>query len=145
MENQIWIVYALLGALFAAIVAVLSKRVLDRTDLMIALSVQVVVMLLTVLALTTILGRWRELSRTSSGSLLLLALAGIAAGLSWFFGYHALQLSRVAAATPLDKLSMPMAVVLAIVFLREQPSLVNWFGIALMVAGAFCVARTNHG
>ena len=63
--------------------------------------------------------------------------------MSWLFGYKALQLSQVAKSAPIDKLSMPLALVLAMVFLQERPTGMNWLGIALMVTGAFFVAQSG--
>jgi transporter family protein len=48
------------------------------------------------------------------------------------------DVSRV---SPIDKLSMPLSILLAVLFLHERPSAVNWAGIALMVVGAYLVAH----
>jgi transporter family protein len=70
-------------------------------------------------------------------------LTGIAGVSSWLFEYHALTLpggliSKVAA---LDKLSVPLTVVIAVLFLRNEKLLpLNWLGVALIVAGAYLVA-----
>lgn len=140
MENYRWLILALLGAFFAAIVSVMTKRALDKTDFTIALSVQSAVMLLTLLIATTAMARWSKLGETPKWALGLVAASGLAAGLSWIFGYQALQMSKVATATPIDKLSLPLGVVLAMIFLRERPTAINWVGIGLMTMGAFFVA-----
>lgn len=140
MQQYAWLVFALLGALFAAIVNVVSKKALEATDYTIALCIQVLLMVLTLLALATLMHRWPKLGQTPRWAMLALAGSGVAAGLSWFFGYHALQLSHVAKTAPIDKLSMPLAVLMAAVFLRERPSGLNWIGIVIMLVGAACVA-----
>jgi transporter family protein len=142
METTRWLVYGLLGAFFAAVVSVLTKRALDRVDHLIALCVQSGVMLITLIGLTTIFARWKEAAAAPKGALGLVVISGIAAGLSWFFGYRALQLTNVAKATPIDRLSLPIAVVLAMLFLRETPSLWNFVGIALMLGGAILIAKS---
>ena len=141
MEQYRWLIFALLAAVFAAIVNVLTKRALDKADHTIALCVQSTVMLTTLLAATTFMGRWSKAGDTPKWALGLVALSGIAGGLSWLFGYRALQLSQVAKTAPIDKLSMPLAVVLAMIFLHERPSPMNWVGVALMTIGAFFVAQ----
>jgi transporter family protein len=100
-------------------------------------------MLLTVVTVVTIQKGWSKLHDMPRWAMGLVALSGVAAGMSWLFGYKALQLSKVAKTAPLDKLSMPLAVVLAMIFLQERPTGMNWLGIALMVVGAFFVAQSG--
>jgi bacterial/archaeal transporter family protein len=140
MDQYRWLLYALLGAFFAGLVSVLTKRSLDKTDFLVALSVQVTAMFATLLLLTTAFGRWAKLGDTPRWALGLVAVAGVAAGASWFFGYRALQLSSVSQSTPIDRLSLPVAVVLSLIFLKETPTAMNWVGIGLMLTGAFFVA-----
>ncbi|MDQ3439267.1 MAG: EamA family transporter [Planctomycetota bacterium] len=143
MEQYGWVIYALIGAAFAAVVNVLTKRALDDSDATVAVSIQATLMLLTVVTVATIQKGWAKLPEMPRWSIGLVALSGVAAGMSWLFGYKALQLSKVASTAPLDKLSMPLAVVLAMIFLQERPTGMNWFGIALMVTGAFFVAQSG--
>ena len=143
MEQYGWVIYALLGAGFAAVVNVLTKRALDNADATVAISIQAMLMLLTVVTVATFQKGWAKLPEMPRWAIGLVALSGIAAGLSWLFGYKALQLSQVAKSAPIDKLSMPLAVVLAMVFLQERPTGMNWLGIALMVTGAFFVAQSG--
>ena len=140
MQSYSWVGFALLGAVFAAVVAVLSKQAMATTDYSVVLTVQSLLMLITLTTLVTFMRRWPAMSGATRAAWGLMIAGGVAAGLSWFFGYHALQLSHVAKSAPLDKISMPLAVLLAVVFLRERPSGLNWFGIGLMFAGAVCVA-----
>ena len=142
MGEYKWVVFGLAGAAFAAVVNVLSKSALKATDVFVALSLQALLMLTTLCVTVTVMGRWghvREMPRWAVG---LIMLSGVAGGLAWTFGYQALQLSNVAKAGTVDKLSLAFAVVLAIVFLKERPSPLNWAGIVLMVVGAYCVAHT---
>ncbi|HEX8340252.1 MAG TPA: EamA family transporter [Tepidisphaeraceae bacterium] len=141
MDQLHWVIYAVLGAFFAAIVSVLTKRALDQADPFVALSVQSAVMALTLTALMTFFGKWKAFTGVPRGVFGLVIAAGVAAGLSWFFGYRALQMATVAKSTPIDRLSLPMAVILAMIFLRETPSALNFVGIALILAGTFVVVK----
>ena len=100
-------------------------------------------MLLTLATVTTIQRGWSKLPGMPRWAMALVALSGVAAGMSWVFGYKALQISKVAKTAPIDKLSMPIAVVLAMIFLRERPTGINWLGIGLMIVGAFFVAQSK--
>ena len=71
-----------------------------------------------------------------------IALSGLAGTISWLFGFKALaspggDVSRV---MPIDKLSVPLAAILAFAFLRERPSAWNWIGIVLIAFGAYLSA-----
>ena len=143
MGEYKWVMFGVLGAVCAAVVNVMSKKALDVADVFVALSLQSLLMLVTLCVSVTIMGRWghlREMPRWAVGTVL---LSGIAGGLSWTFGYQALQLSSVAKAGTIDKMSVAVAVLLAVVFLKERPTLLNWMGIGLMLVGAFCVAHKS--
>ena len=61
--------------------------------------------------------------------------------MSWTFGYQALQLSNVVKAGTVDKLSVVFAILLAILFLKERPSALNWAGVGLVLVGVYCIAH----
>ena len=62
--------------------------------------------------------------------------SGVAGAVSWLFYFKAIQIGSVSKIAPIDKLSMPLAVLLAVVILNEKYSKLNWLGICLIVAGA---------
>ena len=140
-DDKKWILYALLGALFAAVSNVLSKPALDKMDVSAANTVRAVSMLVVLGAAVTVQGKWPTLAQTPPKAMSFIILAGVAAGMSWLFGYAALQLTTVNNSYPIDKLSVVFGVLLAIVFLGERPGLVNWVGIAMILAGGYLVVR----
>jgi len=83
---------------------------------------------------------WQELRHLPPTSLTALALSGLATGVSWFCYSRALQLGPVAGVAALDKLSVVLIAVLALVFLGEPLELNAWLGLVLMAAGAALVA-----
>jgi transporter family protein len=70
----------------------------------------------------------------------MIVLSGAAGAASWLFYFRAVQLGDVSKVAPIDKLSMPLAIILAAVVLGERPTLVNWLGVGLIVAGAYFAA-----
>ena len=145
MENYRWLLFAIAGAVFAAVVSVMTKRALDKVDIAIAMSVQSVAMLMTFAVLTTVLARWNKINEAPRVAVVVIAISGVVAGLAWFCGYRALQLSKVSSATPIDRLSLAIAVILAMIFLGEKPSIGNWVGITMMVVGSIIIARSANG
>jgi transporter family protein len=71
----------------------------------------------------------------------MIVLSGIAGAASWLFGFLAYDKIGVSKTSPIDKLSVPLAVILAVIFLGEKPSRVNWIGVALIACGAYLAAR----
>ena len=140
-----WIWFALAGAFFAAVSNVLSKPALDHLDVAVANTVRAVTMLMVLAIATTIQGGWSTLPGQPFRAWLFISLAGVAAALSWLFGYKALQLTDVNNSYPIDKLSVVFAVLLAMIFLKEKVSLVNWIAIAVMLIGGYLVTRPAGG
>src|SRR5688572_21312276 len=93
------------------------------------------------LAVTTFTGVWRQLPSLHGKAVAMIALSGIAGAVSWLFYFKAVQAGEVSNVAPIDKLSMPLAVVLAVLVLGERPGMTHWVGIALIVAGAYLAAR----
>jgi transporter family protein len=83
---------------------------------------------------------WQGLMQLPAPSLAALALSGLATGVSWFCYNRALQLGPVAGVAALDKLSVVLIALLALVFLGEQLDLRAWLGVLLMAVGAALVA-----
>lgn len=139
MGNSLWLVYALAGAFAAALVNLFMKRSLEKLDATVAITLQSGMCLLTLLALAAVSRKWALPGAGMRRPLLFAAAAGVAAGLAWFFGYRALKLADVSKATSVDRISLAIAVVLAVIFLGERPAVTTWIGVALMIGGAVLV------
>ena len=137
-----WVIYAVLGAIFAAVSNVLSKPALEQMNVSVANAVRAVTMTVALLVFTTLAGQWSTTPDVPRRSFVLIILAGVAAAASWACGYQALKLTTVANSYPIDKLSVVFAVLLAVVFLGERPSAVNYVGIVVMLAGGYLVTRS---
>ena len=147
-DNTRWIFYALLGALFAALVQITSKKAFNTVKIDTA-TVNLIRIIVAMFFFAVVIGyeTWIEKSRQLVGTIdrpMKIAIAwvlasGVAASLSWHYGYKALKLATVSQTYPLDKLSVAIGVILAVIFLGERPGAWNWTGIALMVIGAYFV------
>lgn len=140
-ETRTWIIYAVLGAFFAAVTNVLSKPALAEMHVSVANAIRAVTMVVVLVAFTTLAGHWGTLSATPRKSVVLVILAGVAASASWLCGYQALKMTTVANSYPIDKLSVVFAVLLATIFLGERPTPTNWLGIAIILLGGYLVTR----
>lgn len=131
-----WWIYALLSALFAALTAIFAKVGIKGVDTNLATAIRTVVIL--VLAWGIVLFRGNpNMGSLNKTNWTFLILSGIATGLSWIFYFKALQLGKVEQVAPLDKLSVPLAILLATIFLGEKLTLKDSIGAFLIISGTF--------
>lgn len=131
-----WIGWAILAALFAAATALLTKVGVERVDSNLATAIRTSVVVIFTWAVAFALGKHGEIGSVDRRSLLFLTLAGIATGLSWLCYFRALQLGPVARVAPLDKLSVPLVMLFAVLLLGEKLTLAEIAGGLLITAGA---------
>src|SRR4051812_49167717 len=138
MQTQIsWWAYALLGALCAALVSIFGKIGMKEVDSDLATAVRSVVQATLVVAFAATVGVLSNLRTIHGKAWTMIALSGVAGGLSWIFMFRALQKADVSQVGPVDKLSMPLGIVLAGILFKERPTAINWIGIVLIALGAF--------
>ena len=135
-----WLIYALLSAFFAAIVSILAKIGLIGVDSNLATAIRTVVIILFAWGIVFFQGTLPQLKTISRTDLIFLVLSGLATGLSWIFYFKALQLGEVNKIVPIDRFSLVLATLLAVVFLRERVAPAGWLGIALIFAGTLVVS-----
>lgn len=135
-----WLFYALLGAFCASLTNILSKVGMKDIDATLATGIRGVVMVLFLLLVCTVKGLWAKLPTVNGLSAMMIVLSGVAGAMSWLFMFHALKFGEATQVMPIDKLSMPLGIVLAVIILAERPSLLNWAGIFLIAGGAYLAA-----
>jgi len=140
MTDYRWLGYALLSAVAAAFVGIFGKLGMNKMDSSFATAVRSVVMTLFLLGVVTTMGLWDKTRELQGRAVLSIVLSGIAGAVSWLFYFKAIQVGTVSKVAPIDKLSMPLAVMLAVLILGEKPTVVNWLGILLIAGGAYLAA-----
>jgi transporter family protein len=135
-----WIAWALLSALFAAATALLAKVGVEHVDSTLATALRTTVVVFFTWGLVLALGRHGEIralfSPVDRRTLVYLGLSGIATGLSWLCYFRALQLGSASRVAPLDKLSVPLVMILAWLLLGEKMNASAILGGVLITAGA---------
>lgn len=132
-----WAVYALLSAFFASLVAIFGKIGVKDVDSNLAVAIRTVIIVFFAWGVVWIQGNAGDLFKISRYSYVFIVLSAFATGLSWMFYYRALQLGEVAKVAPIDKMSIALTVILALVFLAEKPTLGTILGATLVTAGVF--------
>lgn len=139
-SSSAWFMWALLSAAFAALTAVFAKIGLEGIDSDLATLVRtaVIIVLLSMFVVTT--GKWQNPLTLPSRTLLFLTLSGAATGVSWVCYFRALKLGEASKVAPVDKLSVLLVAVFAVLFLHERPSVREWTGILMVGAGVLVLA-----
>ena len=130
-----WVMMALLSALFAGATAILSKMGVRDTDSTVATAIRTTLVLAFAWLLVFAQGLQTQLGQLSTRTYLFLALSGLCTGASWLCYYRALQLGQASKVVPIDKLSVVITLILAWVFLHEQFNMKSLIGAALIAAG----------
>ena len=135
-----WQLWALLSAAFAAATALLAKIGVQGVNSNLAMAIRSVVILLAAWSLAFATGGTDGIKSLSSKTWLFLALSGLATGASWACYFRALQLGPASKVAPLDKLSVPIVVVLSVLLLGENLDWKVALGAALITTGAIVIA-----
>ena len=130
-----WVLYAILSAIFAALTSILAKIGLENVNSNLAVAIRTIVVLVLAWALVFLTGAQEGIAGLSRRSVIFLALSGLATGLSWFCYYRALQIGPASRVIPIDKFSVVIAMILAFVILKEALTLKIAIGGALITIG----------
>ena len=131
-----WFAFALGSAVFAALTTIFAKVGIEGVDSNLATAVRTLVVLVMAWAIVLVTGVQGGLASISAKSWVFLVLSGLATGASWLCYYRALQLGQASLVVPIDKLSLVITLVLAVVLLREQLTVRGVVGTVLVTVGA---------
>jgi transporter family protein len=142
MKNMFsyWQVWAVLSAVFAALTAIFAKVGIEKINSDFATFIRTIVILLVLGLILFATNQFQPLKSISQKSLLFLILSGIATGGSWICYFRALKIGNASQVAPIDKLSVVLVALFAVVFLGERLSIADWSGIVLIAAGAVIIA-----
>jgi len=131
-----WLLYALLSAGAAALTAILAKLGVEGVPSTLATAVRTLVVVVFAWLMVLAANEHRAITLISRRSLMFLMLSGLATGVSWLAYFRALQLGPASRVAPIDKLSLPLTILLAVMWLGEP---IGWrlaAGVGLMTIGA---------
>jgi transporter family protein len=131
-----WLLYACVSAVAAAFTAILAKIGVEGVPSTLATAIRTVVVVIFAWVMVLGLHEQRALTTISRRSVLFLVLSALATGVSWLAYFRALQLGPASRVAPIDKLSLPITIVLAAIVLGEPIGPRTALGVALMTAGA---------
>jgi len=135
-----WLLWAMLSAVFAALVTVLAKAGMKDIDPDFAQLLRTAIVLPLLAALVFVTGKWHSLADWSGKAWLYIILSGLATCASWVCYFRALNLGNASQVAAVDKLSVVIVAILAIVVLSEHISAATWCGIAFIALGVVIVS-----
>lgn len=134
--TEMWKIYALLSALFAALTAICAKVGVKDVDSNLATAIRTTVILFLTWGIVFASGHLQEVKSVSRYTWAFLVLSGISTGLSWLFYFKAIQIGEVSRVAPVDKLSVVLTIILAFILLKEPVSPKVIAGGILICAGS---------
>jgi len=135
-----WFFWAILSASFAALTAIFAKIGLEGIDSDFATLVRTVVILVVLTGFVFYAGKWSNPANLRPRTVFFLVLSGLATGASWVCYFRALKIGDASKVAPIDKLSVVLVALFAVVFLGERPDARSWLGISLVGAGVVVLA-----
>lgn len=130
-----WVIFAILSAVFAALTSILAKVGIDGVNSNLATAIRTIVVVAMAWGMVFLTHAQSGLSEISRKSWLFLILSGLATGASWLCYYRALQLGEASKVVPIDKMSVVITLILAFVFLHEEFTAKSIIGCLLIGAG----------
>ena len=130
-----WMIFAVLSAVFAALTAILAKIGIEGVNSNLATAIRTIVVVIMAWDMVFLTHEQNGLAEISKKSWIFLILSGLATGASWLCYYKALQMGDASKVVPIDKLSVVITLILAFVFLHEQFTAKSLIGCILIGVG----------
>ena len=130
-----WLVFAILSAIFAALTSILAKVGIEGVNSNLATAIRTVVVVAMSWGMVFLTNAQNGITEISRKSWIFLIFSGLATGASWLCYYKALQIGDASKVVPIDKLSVVITLVLAFVFLHEEFTIKSLVGCILIGIG----------
>ena len=130
-----WWIYALLSAFFAALTAIFAKVGVENVNSNLATAIRTVVVLVMIWLIVFFRNEYKAIGELSQRNWIFLTISGFATGFSWIFYFKALQMGEVSKVAGIDKLSLALTIIFAVVFLGETLTWKTAVGAGLIIAG----------
>lgn len=136
LSNHMWLLFAVLSAVFAAATAILAKIGIEGVDSNLATAVRTIVVLLLAWGMVFLTHSQTGIGSITPRSWLFLILSGLATGASWLCYFYAIKHGDVSKVVPIDKCSLVLTIIFAALFLGEAFTWKTLVGSILLLGGA---------
>ena len=135
VKNKVWLIYAVLSAVFASLTSILAKIGIENVESNLGTAIRTIVVLIMAWFIVLLQKKHGQVRNISKKSFVFIGLSGIATGASWICYYKALHDGLASIVVPIDKLSILVTVAFAYIFLREKLSRSSMVGLILITVG----------
>ena len=137
---ETWFVWAVLSAVFAALTAIFAKIGIQGVNADFATLIRTLIILVVLGTFVAATGQWSDPRALPGKTWLFLTLSGLATGASWVCYFRALQAGDASKVAAVDKGSLVLVALFALVFLHERLNSREWLGVGLVSAGIVLMA-----
>lgn len=136
-----WLIFAILSSVFAALTSILAKIGIDGINSNLATAIRTAVVLALSWLMVFVTGAQSGISEINKRNWMFLILSGLATGASWLCYYKALQIGEASKVIPIDKMSVVLTLILAFIFLHEQFTTKTLVGIIFLTTGTILMIK----
>lgn len=136
-----WLIFAILSSVFAALTSILAKIGIDGVNSNLATAIRTAVVLALSWIMVFVTGAQSGISEINKRNWMFLILSGLATGASWLCYYKALQIGEASKVIPIDKMSVVLTLILAFIFLHEQFTAKTLVGIIFLTTGTILMIK----
>lgn len=136
-----WLIFAILSSVFAALTSILAKIGIDGVNSNLATAIRTAVVLALSWLMVFVTGAQSGISEINKRNWMFLILSGLATGASWLCYYKALQIGEASKVIPIDKMSIVLTLILAFIFLHEQFTAKTMVGIIFLTTGTILMIK----
>ena len=133
--KEMWLIFAILSAVFAAATSILAKIGIEGVDSNLATAIRTMVVLLMAWGMVFLTHSQGGISSITPKSWLFLILSGFATGASLLCSFYALKIGEVNKVVPIDKCSLVLTILFAVIFLGESFTWKTLVGSILLLSG----------
>lgn len=136
-----WLIFAILSSVFAALTSILAKIGIDGVNSNLATAIRTAVVLALSWLMVFVTGAQSGISEINKRNWMFLILSGLATGASWLCYYKALQIGEASKVIPIDKMSVVLTLILAFIFLHEQFTAKTLVSIIFLTTGTILMIK----
>lgn len=136
-----YIIYALLAALFSGLTSVFAKSGINSKKSLISTYVRTLVITLFLFIVVTLRNDFNDLYLLDKKTIIFLVLSGISNTLLWICYFKALDLGTVSKVTPIDKTSIILTLILSSIFLHEKITIIKVLSIIFILTGTLLTIK----
>lgn len=135
VKSKLWLFYAILSAVFAALTSILGKIGIQGVESNLGTAIRTIVVFFMAWIIVLLQKKYVMIKDIDSKSWIFIVLSGFATGFSWLCYYHALQIGKASIVVPIDKLSIVVSIIFSRIFLKERLSKKAFCGLLMIILG----------